>query len=53
MVDIYRNGVFKRSAQNDGRATGARWLRGRDEGTFKVCEAGTTKCSNIAAVTYR
>jgi hypothetical protein len=50
-VDIYQDGVFRRTTVNDGRASvyphkPARYV-------YKLCEAGTSKCSNTAAATIR
>jgi PKD repeat protein len=51
-VDVYRNGVFLRSETNDGRYTNSRNLPGSSQYTYKVCQAGTTICSNEATVTF-
>ena len=51
-VDVYRNGVFLRSETNDGRYTNSRNLPGSSQYTYKVCQAGTTICSNEATVVF-
>ncbi len=49
-VDIYRNGTLITTTPNDGSHTD---LAGRGSGTFtyKVCEEGTSLCSNEATIT--
>jgi hypothetical protein len=51
-VDVYRDGVFLRNELNDGKYTNSRNLPGASQCTYKVCEAGTTICSNEATVTF-
>jgi subtilisin family serine protease len=50
-VDVYRNGALSTTTANDGAYTDN---VGRTAGTYtyKVCEAGTTNCSNEASVTF-
>lgn len=50
-VDVYRNGAKLVTTANDGAHTDS---LGKVAGTFKyrVCEAGTTTCSNEASVTF-
>ena len=50
-VDVYRNGAKITTTPNDGAHTDS---LGKVAGTFKyrVCEAGTTTCSNEASVTF-
>jgi PKD repeat protein len=51
-VDIYRNGSRLRTTANDGSDTNGRTFTGDATYVFRVCEAGTTKCSNEATVTF-
>ncbi len=50
-VDVSRNGAYRTTTANDGAYTDN---LGRVSGTFtyKVCNAGTTTCSNEASVTF-
>ena len=50
-VDVYRNGAKLTTTPNDGAHTDS---LGKVAGTFtyRVCEAGTTTCSNEASVTF-
>lgn len=52
MVDIYRNGARLRTTANDGSDTNGRTFQGNATYVFRVCEAGTTTCSNEATVTF-
>ena len=52
-VDVYRDGAFWKNEVNDGRYTNSRNLPGASRYTYKVCEAGTTTCSNEATVVFR
>jgi hypothetical protein len=49
-VDIYRDGIKRRTTANDGKAFSA-----PRPGTyeFRVCEAGKTRCSNRVTVTIK
>lgn len=51
MVDYYRNGDYRRTIRNDGSAT----VYPQRAGTYsyKICEAGRTRCSNTVSVTMR
>jgi len=51
-VDIYRNGVLIVTTANDGSHTDNINQRGAGSYTYKVCEAGTSTCSNDATVTF-
>jgi PKD repeat protein len=51
-VDVYRDGAFLRNELNDGKYTNSRNLPGASRYTYKVCEAGTTVCSNDATVVF-
>jgi len=52
MVDIYRNGVLLRTTANDGSDTNGRTFQGATTYVFRVCQAGTTICSNEATVVF-
>jgi thermitase len=51
-VDVYRNGALRTTTANDGSYSEN--LGRKPQGTFnyKVCEAGTTTCSNEASVSF-
>ena len=49
-VDVYRNGAIIINTANDGAHRDSTVPRGTS--TYKVCEAGTTVCSNNASVTF-
>ena len=50
-VNLYVNGVFRRTTANDGKA----FVYPQRAGTYgyKVCEVGKTRCSNSVSVTIR
>ena len=51
-VDIYRNNVLIITTANDGVHTDNINNRGGGSYTYRVCEAGTSICSNDVTVTY-
>ena len=51
-IDIYRDGIKIATTTNDGSHTDAIKKRGGGSYTYKVCAAGTTTCSNAAAITF-
>jgi hypothetical protein len=51
-VDVYRNGSLLANTANDGLYTNSRAFLGAASYTFKVCQVGTTICSNEATVTF-
>jgi serine protease len=51
-VDIYRNGSIVTTTANDDAHTDNIGNRGGGSYTYKVCETGTTTCSNEATVTF-
>jgi subtilisin family serine protease len=51
-VDVYRNGGMITTTDNDGAYTDDINNRGGGSYTYKVCEAGTTTCSNEATASY-
>jgi PKD repeat protein len=50
-VDVYRNGAFRIATPNDGHYVNSRPFQGSATYTYKVCNTGTTVCSNEATVT--
>ncbi|MHB1482707.1 MAG: Ig-like domain-containing protein, partial [Bellilinea sp.] len=50
-VDVYRNGVKTVTTANDGLYVD-KPLKSLTSATYKVCEAGTTLCSNEVTVTW-
>ena len=52
-VDVYRDDVLIVTASNDGSYIDFTGDTGRARYTYKVCEAGTSTCSNDARVTFR
>ena len=52
-VDIYRNGPLLTATLNDGHYTNSRTFTGPATYGYKVCNAGTTTCSNEATVVFR
>ncbi|HUP59520.1 MAG TPA: chitinase N-terminal domain-containing protein [Thermoanaerobaculia bacterium] len=51
-VDVFRNGALITTTANDGAYTDNINVNGGGTYTYKVCEAGTTVCSNDATVTF-
>ena len=51
-VDVYRDGKFLMAQVNDGRWTNSRLLPGASKYTYKICQTGTTVCSNLATVQF-
>jgi hypothetical protein len=49
-VDVYRNGVFVTTIDNDGFYTDQPAKKGGGSFTHKVCESGTNVCSNEVTV---
>ena len=52
MVDVYRNGGLLKTTENDGKYTNTRTFVGAATYTYKLCQAGTTVCSNDASVVF-
>jgi len=52
-VRLIRNGVLLRRTTNDGKATTTKLSASSGTYSFKVCETISTRCSNIASVTFR
>jgi PKD repeat protein len=51
-VDVYRNGVLIKATPNDGHYVNSRTFRGAASYTYKICETGSTVCSNQATVVF-
>jgi PKD repeat protein len=51
-VDVYRTGVVIKTTANDGAYTDDLKSKGGGSATYKVCEAGTTTCSNEVTVSW-
>jgi hypothetical protein len=51
MVDVYRNGAYRTTTRNDGLAKSYPQRAGQY--TFKICDAGKTRCSNNSTVTIK
>lgn len=51
-IDIYRNGVLITNTPNDGRQTVSRKFTRRATYILKVCEAGTSTCSNQVTLKF-
>ena len=51
-VDVYRNGPLFTATLNDGYYVNSRSLPGSPSYTYKVCQTGTTTCSNEANVAF-
>ncbi len=51
-VDVYRDGARIATTANDGAHTDNIGTKGGGSYTYKVCEAGTSTCSNEATVTF-
>jgi PKD repeat protein len=50
-VDVFKNGAKLTTTPNDGLYTDSKGLTTGNTYTYKVCNAGTTTCSNEASVT--
>jgi len=51
-VDVYRDGAFLKIEANDGGYTNSRSLPGAKQYVYKVCQVGTTVCSNNVTVVF-
>ncbi|MFP4622838.1 MAG: PKD domain-containing protein [Gemmatimonadota bacterium] len=51
-VDVYRDGAVVATTANDGAYTDSTGQKGGGSAVYKVCEAGTTTCSNEVTVTW-
>ena len=51
-VDVYRNDVRIATTPNDGRYDDSTGDTGRAQYTYRVCEAGTGRCSNDVIVNF-
>jgi len=53
MVDVFRNGIRLLTTENDGHYGNSRSFTGPATYVYKVCQAGTTVCSNEATVVFK
>jgi serine protease len=51
-VNVYRNGPLLTNTANDGLYTNSRAFLGAASYTYKVCQAGSSICSNAATVVF-
>ena len=51
-VDVFRDGAKVATTANDGFYTHGPDIKGGGSATYKVCEAGTTACSNEVTVSF-
>ena len=52
-IDVYRDGIVIATVPNTGTYTDSTGDTGRARYTYKVCEAGTSTCSNEVTVRFR
>jgi len=52
MVDVYRNGSRLTTTENDGRYTNSRSYQGTATYIYKLCDIGTSNCSNDATISF-
>jgi thermitase len=52
-VDVYRNNARLTATANDGHYVNTRAFSGPATYTYKVCETGTTVCSNQQTVVFQ
>lgn len=52
-VDVYRNGALRKTTENDGRYTNVRNHRESATYVYKLCERGSSRCSNEVRLTVR
>lgn len=51
-IDVYRDGALVMRVPNNGAATDSLNKRGGGAYAYRVCDAGTTTCSNTASVSF-
>ena len=51
-VDVYRNGALRATTANDGAQSDNLGRNPRGTFTYRVCQAGTSTCSNDASVSF-
>jgi PKD repeat protein len=51
-IDVFRNNVKVTTTANDGAHTDATGQKGAATYTYKVCEAGTSTCSNTVTIVF-
>jgi hypothetical protein len=52
-IDVYRNDVLIATTPNDGQYSDSTGDTGQAQYVYRVCEAGTSTCSNDGTVTFR
>jgi len=52
MIDVYRNNTLISTTANDGAQSDAINKKGSGTYSYRVCEAGTSTCSNTVKVTF-
>jgi PKD repeat protein len=52
-VDVYLNGSLRKTVSNTGRTTITKGYSGPATYSLKVCEAGTSVCSNTATISFQ
>jgi PKD repeat protein len=52
MVDVYRNGILIKTTENDGHYTNSRNFQGTATYVYKLCQAGSSTCSNTATAQF-
>jgi len=51
-VNVFRNGPLLTNTENDGKYTNSRAFTGSATYTYKICQVGSSVCSNEATVTF-
>jgi PKD repeat protein len=51
-VDVYRNGVLLTNTPNDGHYVNSRAFTGAATYVYRVCQTGTSRCSNSATAVF-
>jgi subtilisin family serine protease len=51
-VDVLRDGAVVATTANDGAYTDSTGQKGSGSISYRVCEAGTTVCSNVVSVSF-
>jgi hypothetical protein len=52
-VDVYRNDLLVTRTANDGRETDVRPFRGSASYSYRVCDSGSSRCSNRVNLTVK
>lgn len=51
-VDVYRDGIVVATTPNDGAHTDSTGQKGGGSSTYRICDAGTSTCSNTVNVSF-